>query len=53
MLDRTGPFSSVKMSDVKHETKERIQITMRQIVPVPKQDQRKQYILLESFRSGS
>lgn len=53
VLDRTGPFSSVKMSDVEHETKERIQITMRQIVSVPKQDQRKQYILLESFRSGS
>lgn len=40
-------------SDVKQKTKERIQITMRQIVPAPKQDQRKQCISLESFRSGS
>lgn len=31
-----GLFSSVKISDVKQETKERIQITMRHIMFVPK-----------------
>lgn len=46
-------YSSLKVSDVKQKTKERIQITMRQIVPAPKQDQRKQCISLERFRSGS
>lgn len=45
--------SAAKMSDVKQETKERIRITMRHIVSAPKEDQREQYIILESFRSGS
>lgn len=46
-------YSFFKACDVKQKTKERIQITMRQIVPAPKQDQRKQCISLESFRPGS